>query len=255
MTNHAHLPAQRRRRPGRALATIAAAAALALLPAFPADAHVRATADNPSSGGFSAVTFRVPNESDTAGTVKLSVELPTQTPFVYVSTKPVPGWTVTAPKKKLPTPYDLDGTSITEAVQTVTWTADKGTQIAPGEYQEFSISVGPLPEPGTVLLPATQTYSDGTVVAWDQPTPSSGEEPEHPAPAIEVVAAAAGSGSHGQAEPSAAASAEPSAQPGSAASTGSAATDPVARVLGGLGLVAGLAAAAVAVVALRRRSA
>ncbi len=224
-----------------------ALAGLTLLPPTVAVAHVRATADNPTSGGFSAVTFRVPNESDTAGTVKVSVALPTETPFVYVSTKPVPGWTVSAPKSKLPEPYDYDGTTITEAVQTVTWTADRTTQIAPGEYQEFAISVGPLPNPGTILLPATQTYSDGTVVAWDQPTPASGEEPEHPAPTIEV-AAATGSDQHGGAPgPSTEPSPDPTADTGSA--TGS---DPVARTLGALGLVAGAGALVVAVLGWRR---
>ncbi|HEU5483355.1 MAG TPA: YcnI family protein [Microlunatus sp.] len=232
----------RRRRPVLALAGLAAAG-LTLLTATTADAHVRAVADNPTSGGFSAVTFRVPNESDTAGTVELSVQLPTDTPFVYVSSKPVPGWTVTAPKEKLPEPVDLDGTTITEAVRTVTWTAQEGTRIEPGEYQEFSVSVGPLPEPGTILLPATQTYSDGEVVAWDQPAPASGEEPEHPAPEIEVVAAPAGSDHHGGESSDLVDAPDPTA------------SDPVARVLGSLGLVAGIGALVVSLVALRRRSA
>ena len=47
-------------------------------------------------------------------------------------------------------------------------------------------------DPGTVLLPATQTYSDGEVVRWDEPTPSSGEEPEHPAPALSTPSGATG---------------------------------------------------------------
>lgn len=220
-----------------------ALAGLSLLPPALAAAHVRATADNPTSGGFSAVTFRVPNESDSAGTVKVSVALPTDSPFVYVSTKPVPGWTVAARKEKLPKSVDLDGTTITEAVQTVTWTAAKGTQIAPGEYQEFSISVGPLPDPGTIPLPTTQTYGDGTVVAWDQPTPASGEEPEHPAPTIEVAAATGSDHEGGAASPSVA----------SAVDTGSATgSDQVARTLGALGLVAGVGALVVAVLAWRR---
>jgi uncharacterized protein YcnI len=240
-----HSGPRRRRWARPLLATVGLAiAGLSLLPAAPAAAHVRAAADNPTSGGFSAVTLRVPNESDSAGTVKLSVSLPTDRPFVYVSTKPLPGWTVSAPKEKLPKPYDLDGTTITEAVQTVTWTAEKGTRIGPGEYQEFAISVGPLPDPGTILLPATQTYSDGTVVAWDEPTPASGEEPEHPAPTIEVAAAATGSDHHGGA-------ASPSTEP--AADTGGApGSDAVARTLGAVGLVAGVGALVVAVLAWRR---
>lgn len=235
---------QRRWRP--ALLTLAGltAAGLALLPAGVADAHVRVIPDNPTSGGFSALTFRVPNESDTAGTVKVSVQLPQDTPFVYVSTKPVAGWTVSAPKEKLPKPYDFEGTTITEAVRTVTWSAEKGTQVAPGEYQEFSISVGPLPDPGTVLLPATQTYSDGEVVAWDQPTPTNGEEPEHPAPAIEIVAAATGTDDNG--------GTSTAADGTTGTSSGS---DPVARALAGVGLLAGVGALVVSLLALRRRAA
>lgn len=244
-----HSVRRRRRRPVLLLAGLAAAG-LVLLPAATADAHVRVIADNPTGGGFSALTFRVPNESDTAGTIKVSVQLPQDTPFVYVSTRPVPGWTVAAAKEKLPKPYDFDGTTITEAVRTVTWTAEKGTQIAPGEYQEFSISAGPLPaDPGTVLLPATQTYSDGEVVTWDQPTPASGEEPEHPAPAFDVVAAASGADHHGGS------TATESAVPAGAEDHGTSSvttSDPVGRILGGLGLVAGVAALVVAVLAWRR---
>lgn len=242
----------RRRRLLLTLAGSTAAGLALLLPTGPAQAHVRVIPDNPTSGGFSALTFRVPNESDTAGTIKLSVQLPQDTPFIYVSTKPVSGWTVSAPKEKLPKPYDLDGTTITEAVRTVTWSAEKGTQIAPGEYQEFSISVGPMPDPGLVSLPATQTYSDGTVVAWDQPTPVSGEEPEHPAPAIEVVAAASDADQHGASSGTAGANTDQDAQDAAAGTATS--SDPVARALAGAGLVAGVGALAVAVVALRRRS-
>ena len=154
-----------------------------------AAAHVRVHPDSTASGSFSALTFRVPNESDSAGTVKVTVQLPQDTPLIYVSTKPVPGWTAKLTEEPLPKPVESSGTTITKAVRTVTWTAAKGTQIGPGEYQEFSISGGPLPAAGPILFPTEQAYSDGTVVAWDQPTPASGPEPEHPAPAFEITAA------------------------------------------------------------------
>ena len=227
-----------------------ATAGLALLPAATASAHVRVTPDNPTAGGFSALTFRVPNESATAGTVKLSVKLPQDTPFLYVSTKPVPGWTVDATKSKLVKPVESYGTTLTEAVSEVTWTADKGVQIGPGEYQEFSVSVGPLPDPATILLPTTQTYSDGTVVAWDQPTPASGEEPEHPAPELDVVAAT-GTDAHGGAATS---DETPPAAPADTAAASTSTADPVARALAGVGLVAGLGAAVFAFLAWRRAS-
>lgn len=235
-------PAARRRRSLLVVAGLATAG-LTLLPAATAAAHVRVTPDNPISGAFSALTFRVPNESETAGTVKLTVDLPQDTPFLYVTTKPVPGWTAVATTSKLAKPVESYGTTLTKAVSRVTWTADKGAAIGPGQYQEFSLSVGPLPAAGTVPLPVTQTYSDGEVVAWDQPTPESGEEPERPAPELKVVAAA------GDATPSAP---PPAGSDQTTATTQVGTADPVARALGGVGLATGLVALVLAALARRR---
>lgn len=121
------------------------------------------------------------NESDTAGTVKVEVQLPQDTPFRFVSTAPVPGWTAELTKESLPAPVEADGVTVTEAVRTVTWTADRGVQIGPEQYQDFRMSVGPLPSPGTVVLPTTQTSSDGEEQAWVQPVPAGGPEPQQPA--------------------------------------------------------------------------
>ena len=225
--NHFSLRRPTRRRRVLVALAVLSTVGLALVPAATAAAHVHVTPDNPTSGEFSALTFRVPNESSTAGTVKLTVDLPQDIPFLYVSTMPVPGWTAVSTKSELPKPVESYGTTLTEAVSEVTWTADRGISIGPGEYQEFSLSVGPLPDPATILLPTTQTYSDGTVVSWDQPTPGSGEEPEHPAPVLEVVLGAM-----------------PVDLPDP--------VDPVARVLGGVALVAGLGALLVAVLTWRR---
>ena len=184
-------PARRstRRSGHRLVATLSLAAALIAGSAAAAQAHVHVDSDSTASGSFSELAFRVPNESATASTVKVSVELPTDKPFLSVSARPLPGWDVSLTKAPLPKPMTVDGTTVTKAVRTVTWTARPGTQIGPDQYQEFDLSVGPLPSPGLVLMPATQTMSDGSVVHWDQPTPASGVEPEHPAPSFTVTAA------------------------------------------------------------------
>ena len=232
------------------------AAAIAFLGAGAASAHVRVFPDTTATGAFSALTFRVPNESDTAGTVKVQVQLPQDTPFLSVSSKPVPGWTAKTTEETLPKPVESEGATITKAVRTVTWTADRGTEIAPGQYQEFALSVGPLPAPGTVLLPATQTYSDGKVVKWDEATPASGDEPENPAPALVVTAAgttgSGGMGPMGSASPTAGSA--PTAATSTAAATTSG-SDPVARGLGGAALVVAAAGLVLAVTARRRRTA
>jgi hypothetical protein len=59
-------------------------------------------------------------------------------------------------------------------------------RIEPGQFQQFTISAGIVPDTGKVMMPAIQTYSDGSIVKWDQPTPASGQEPEHPAPTLYI---------------------------------------------------------------------
>ena len=78
--------------------------------------------------------------------------------------------------------------TLTEAVRTVTWTANPGTRIGPGEFLDFPLSLGPLPTGVDELaLPAVQTYDDGEVVAWDQPMNPDGSEPERPAPTVALT--------------------------------------------------------------------
>jgi uncharacterized protein YcnI len=166
-------------------------AALTLALAVPASAHVTVNANTAVQGGYAKVTFRVPNESDTAGTTKVEVNLPAETPFASVSLKPVAGWTMAAVKSKLAQPIEAHGTPITEAVTKITWTAAADATIKPGQFQEFDVSLGPLPKVPQVVFKALQTYSDGTIVRWiDEPT-TDGTEPEKPAPVLKLTAAPA----------------------------------------------------------------
>jgi uncharacterized protein YcnI len=192
---------------------------------------VRVRADSTLTGSYAALTFRVPTESATASTTRLALTLPPDRPFGHVSVRPVPGWRVEVTQAALPHPVAVNGATITKAARTVTWTADTGSGIAPGQYQEFSISVGPLPSPGTLVLPVTQEYDDGKVVAWDQPEQRGEPEPERPAPQVDVVGAAS-SGDGGTTR-----------HPVSAATptdTASSAPDSLARVLAGGALLVAL---------------
>jgi uncharacterized protein YcnI len=164
----------------RALITVAATGAtmsIGLLTAAPALAHVRVDADNPTPGSYSVLTFKVPNESEKGAlTTQLSVALPD---VASASTEAMPGWAA-----------KLDRNAAAGTVSSVTWTAAPGTGIGADQFALFRISVK-LPDAQTVMLPATQTYSDGTVVKWDQATPPGGAEPEHPAPEISLTQAKA----------------------------------------------------------------
>jgi periplasmic copper chaperone A len=169
----------------------AAVGVLTLALAAPASAHVTVNPGTATQGGYAKVTFRVPNETDAADTTRLEVTLPAATPFASVSLKPVQGWTAVADKTKLATPVTVHGTELTEAVTKITWTAAAGAGVKPGQFQEFDVSFGPMPEVAQVVFKALQTYSDGTIVRWIDEPSTDGSEPEHPAPTLKLTPAAA----------------------------------------------------------------
>jgi uncharacterized protein YcnI len=174
----------------RAGAALAVVAAVVLGVGAPASAHVTVNPSAATQGGFAKLTFRVPDEKDSANTVKIQVTLPDNAPIPSVSVKPVPGWTAQVQKRSLDTPLtDDDGAQISEVVSAITWTAASGAEIKPGQFQEFDVSVGPLPDVDQIVFKALQYYSDGDIVRWiDEPTP--GVDLEHPAPVLHLTPAA-----------------------------------------------------------------
>ncbi|GAA4804761.1 YcnI family protein [Tomitella cavernea] len=214
----------------RALCAGSMIGALALAGSGLAAAHVTVSAPGATQGGYEVLTFRVPTESDTAGTTGLTVTLPG---LRSARTEPMPGWHSAVTKD----PESALATS-------VTWTADPGVEVGPGQFGEFRVSAGPLPDSATVVFPAVQTYSDGSVVEWDQQRAADGTEPEHPAPSLTLEPASAES-SHAHGGQSATADTEADdAGPGD---------DSVARWLGGAGLVLGALALALALGNIVRR--
>ena len=157
------------------LAVLAAVFATAVALAAPASAHVTVNSPGATAGGYAVLTFRVPTESDTASTTKLAVSVPK---FQSVSVQRVAGWTYSVKKS---------GDTVTE----IDWTADGADNaIKPGEFGQFPISVGPLPKTKSVSFGAIQTYSDGSVVQWNQTAAAGSDtEPEHPKPTLVLAAA------------------------------------------------------------------
>jgi uncharacterized protein YcnI len=228
-----------------ATATLGVAAILALAAPLAASAHVHVTPGQAAAGSSTTLTFTVPNESATAGTVKIEIDFPTATPFTSVTYQPLPGWTAAVVTETLPKPVVIGGTTVTEAPTKIVWTANAGMQITEGQFQQFVVSAGPVPNTGSVELPAHQTYSDGTVVNWDEKTPASGVEPENPAPTLYINDAAPVTDTTG-------ATVTPSSAPSAASAAANAS---LATVLSLVSLAVGAIALVVGVfVALRRRT-
>lgn len=226
---------------------IGAGAVLAMAVPLSASAHVTITPYTTEPGSYALITFKVPNESATATTKSIEIDIPTDTPFASVSYVPVPGWDATLVTQTLPKPVKFDGNELTDAVTKVIWTAQPGHEIADGQLQLFPLSVGPVPDTGKILLPTKQTYTDGTVVSWSD----KGVDSENPSPVLYVTDAPVAS-HDADAEVTASTEAEAHRSDGTDAAAVSP-SDPVARGLGVGGLVFGAIGIVLAVVTLRRQ--
>ncbi|MBX7557332.1 YcnI family protein, partial [Streptomyces sp. tea 10] len=182
-----------------------------------------------------------PDEEDNASTTKVQVFLPTDHPVLGVLVHPQDGWTAQVTNTKLKTPVKTDDGTITDAASEITFT---GGKVAPGQYEDFNVAFGQLPDDTDQLTFKTlQTYSDGKIVRWIEEA-SGGQEPENPAPVLKLTAKGADEGGSSTASP-AGTKGSVSTKPTASAS------DSTARGFGIAGLVVGvlgLASAAFAVV-------
>ncbi|NNN34498.1 YcnI family protein [Streptomyces sp. S3(2020)] len=227
----------------RAGAVTALAAVGVLTAAGAASAHVTVHPQSYAKGATDGtLTFRVPNEEDTASTTEVRIFLPTDHPLLGVLVAPRDGWTAKVTDTKLKTPVKTDDGTITDAVSEITWT---GGKIEAGHYEDFDVAFGQLPDDTDQLaFKALQTYSDGKTVRWIEQAAQGDEEPENPAPVVKLTAEEDDGGTTAAATP--AASRETAADSG----------DSTARGLGTAGLIAGVLGLAAAVFAVvRTRSA
>ncbi|MFJ8823772.1 YcnI family protein [Streptomyces sp. NPDC102467] len=244
----------------RAALVGAAAVSSVVLVSAPAFAHVSVQPEGAAAkGGYAVVDFKVPNERDDAATTKLEVNFPTEHPLASVMPEPIPGWKAEVTKTKLDKPLEMHGEKITEAVSKVTWTAtgsgdSKGVQ--PGFFQKFPLSIGALPtDVDQLVFKAIQTYDNKEVVRWIEPQEKGQEEPENPAPTLELTAAADDEhGASGASADDADGADKKEAAAASSTSSDSSDSDTTARVLGIVGIVVGGAGVAFGVLAGRRRT-
>lgn len=122
-------------------------------------AHVGVKTDNARPGAVGVLTIHVPNESDSADTVKVELQLPDG--FEFVDAKANRGWQVTSAGRVV--------------------TIEGGT-IPPGGERDFRIRVRNAGERGEYAFPAIQSYSDGERVRW---TGAKGSD--SPAPVLVVA--------------------------------------------------------------------
>ncbi|RXZ73137.1 YcnI family protein [Agromyces albus] len=208
-------------------AGIAAAVLLVLAEPVAASAHVTVTPSSTAAGSDSVLTFAFGHGCDGSPTTALTIDLPES--IMAAAPTLHPNWTVERVE---------DDDRIARVVYTAITPVEEGIRAT----VELAV-VLPLDAAGeTLVFPVLQTCAEGEL-NWDQLAEEGAAEPEHPAPTILVTAATAET--QGPATTTEAATATPdAAAPGS---------DPVARVLGIGGLVAGIVGIVLALAARRPR--
>lgn len=206
-------------------------AVLALAIPTMASAHVGVSPDELVAGDHGVLTFSFAHGCENSPTTSLRISMPEG--LASVAPTMDSDWTIDVERGD-------DG-----LVSAVTYTA---VTPVPNELRgAVSMSVG-LDEttPESLAFPVVQTCVEGST-EWTQ-LAEDGEDPhslDAPAPVVEVAAAAAAADGHG---------AHGSAAEAEDADAGSAAPDALGTALGAGGLVAGIAALVVSVLAYRRKA-
>jgi uncharacterized protein YcnI len=241
-----------------ACATVLAATSAVAL-AGTAQAHVSIEPESEAEqGGYSVINVRVPNERDNASTIRLELHLDPDHPLASVMPQPVPGWDVEVENAELDEPIEVHGSEITEAPSTITWT---GGEIEPGTFQQFPLSLGPLPEDtDRLVLDAIQTYDNDEVVRWIEEPAEGQAEPEYPSPVLELTAASedddAVEDADGTAEEAATDDDTDDTENNAASDSDSedSGSDTTARVLAGVGILVGAIGLGFGIATSRRRA-
>ncbi len=162
--------------------------------ASPAWAHVTVHPPTMAAGSKDvALTFRVPNERQNANTIAVQVFFPANLPLLTVDVLPEPGWMATVDTRTLATPVKTDDGLVNEVVSDVTWKSTS-SGIAPGQYEDFSVAAGSVPDkPARLVFKALQTYSSGEIVRWIEVPVAGHQEPDNPAPVVTLTPRASAS--------------------------------------------------------------
>ncbi|WP_019629731.1 YcnI family protein [Actinomadura atramentaria] len=168
---------------------VAGAAVASALLGGVASAHVTISSAQPAvRGEYAQLALRAPNESEKASMVKLELDVPADTPLPNVTPEPVPGWNVEVETVTLDRPVRMEKITVTKAVRSIVWTAERGKGTPVDNFQSFQFMTKLPTNTDKLVFSAVQTYSDGSKTEWNQPVGPDGAEPENPAPTLALAA-------------------------------------------------------------------
>jgi periplasmic copper chaperone A len=162
-------------------------AAISLLAASPANAHVTLQIREATVGAAYRAVFVVPHGCAGSPTVKLRVQIPEG--VIAEAPTPKAGWKVEAIKGKYAAEYDNRGTRVSEGIKEVAWS---GGRLPDHTHEEFAIDTfltGGLKPDSTLYFPVVQECEQG-VSRWID-IPAEGATHSHdgksPAPGVKLM--------------------------------------------------------------------
>lgn len=169
------------------MSKISLAAALTVLAAGPALAHVSLETQTAPVGSTYKAVARVPHGCKGAPTIKVRIRIPEG--VIAVKPMPKPGWTLETVKGAYDKPYDYYGTPTSEGVREVVWS---GGRLLDEHYDEFTLRAYLTTDlkPDTMLyLPIVQECEGGGVERWIE-IPAAGkvsDDYKYPAPGLKLT--------------------------------------------------------------------
>ena len=119
----------------------------------------------------------------------LALQGPSRGGFNRAQTKPKPGWTLRPQPGPRAQPYTLHGTTLTEGVQSITWTANTAQDALPSAYYDEFVLRGTTPKrPGPLWFKVLQQCANSSL-DWSE-IPASGTSTHamaSPAALLEVL--------------------------------------------------------------------
>ena len=169
--------------------------ALSLLLLTPlTQAHVVLLEPAAAAGSSYRAALRVGHGCGTEATTTLRVLIPEG--FNAAQPMPKPGWTLRTQTGPLAQPYTLHGTTFTEGVQSITWTANTAQDALPSAYYDEFVLRGTTPKrPGPLWFKVLQQCANGSL-DWSE-IPASGTSTHgiaSPAALLEVLDIQSGAG-------------------------------------------------------------
>ncbi|MDQ4055172.1 MAG: YcnI family protein [Actinomycetota bacterium] len=176
--------------PARLGAATSAALLLTAVAAAPASAHVTITPSDTTAGAYTVLTVSVGHGCEGSPTTALDIQIPEQ--ILSVTPTVLPGWEVEKKMVQLDQPVDdAHGTTVTERVGQVVYTADRPLPDGYRAAMELSLQL-PDAAGDTLTFPVVQRCAEGET-AWTE-TAAEGQDPEQlerPAPTVTITDAEA----------------------------------------------------------------